>query len=74
MSDALDARTAYAAMYDFLEVHYERTRSEDIGNLLSFMCILESGGTTDPAMWDDWEKSIKNALAGNVDLSLGLKA
>lgn len=61
MSDhVLTPKQAYAAMTLFLEGHYRRTGSPDIGGLLGDMALRTDGTTADAAMWDDWLASISH--------------
>ncbi|MBI1423281.1 MAG: hypothetical protein GC149_07435 [Gammaproteobacteria bacterium] len=72
MSD-LTKQEAYQAMYSFLESVYEMNKSDDIASLLGAMSMLHDGKTADPAIWQDWENSIKKVKTGSVDVSLRLK-
>lgn len=69
----MDDKTAYLAMFDFLEQRYQSTRSDDIGALLGSMSLLNDGGTADPALWSDWLTSVRKAQRGAVDALLELK-
>jgi len=60
-------------MYSFLENEYEMTKSDDIGNLLGGMSLLQDGGTADPAVKQDWEEAIKKAKTGEVNASLEIE-
>ena len=53
---------AFEAMKCFLDTHYERTHSDDVGSLLGDLQFLEDSGTADPAAWEDWEKSVEKVL------------
>jgi len=50
---------AYQIMICFLEKHYFRTKSEDIGSLLGDLTLLNKRISADPAAWTDWESCIK---------------
>ena len=63
---------AYLAMYSFLDAHYQRTKSDDIGALLGSMSLLPDGITADPAVADEWQVAVQAALAGAVDAALKL--
>ena len=63
---------AYLAMYSFLEAHYQRTKSDDIGALLGSMSLLPDGGSADPAVLHEWQAAVDAALSGSVDAALGL--
>lgn len=58
MKHVLTAQEAYEVMMLFLEKHYERTDSDDIGALLGALQFFEDGVTADPAMWEDWLKCV----------------
>ncbi len=60
MADNLTAKQGYLAMVSFLKRHYARTKSDDIGSLLGDLQLLDSGGTADPAAWDDWIASVED--------------
>ena len=53
---------AYDAMVDYLESYYNRTKSDDVGSLLSGMQLLEDKTTADPAAMHDWKESVKKIL------------
>jgi len=59
MLTGLDEKDSYAAMFVFLEKHYEVTQSPDVGGLLGVMRLLEDGTPVDPAMWSDWLEAIR---------------
>jgi hypothetical protein len=58
----LTPQQAYAAMTLFLEGHYRRTGSDDIGGLLGDMAVRADGTTADAAMWADWLASITRTV------------
>ena len=66
-------KQAYAAMYYFLEDFWKRTKSEGVGNLLSFMSLLPDGSPADPAVTNDWRRAVDYALEGGQPGSLTLK-
>lgn len=68
----MDSKTAYLAMYDFLDRVYKQTNDDGIGALLGGMSFLEDGQTADPAAWSDWLESVKRAQDGDVDSSFSL--
>ena len=57
----MNDRQALRAMVLFLERHFERTHSDDIGALLSDLLILDDGLTADPAAWTEWLECIREA-------------
>jgi len=63
----LTSRGAYLAMFSFLEDYYTRTKSDEIGSILSGMCLMSDGQPMDVAYWDEWELAIDKALNGDVD-------
>lgn len=55
----LTEKQAYLAMIEFLDDYYEQTQSDGIGELLGSLQLLEDGKPADPAMWEDWLKSVE---------------
>ncbi len=72
--DQITVKTAYAAMYKFLENEYELTNSGDIGGLLGGMSLLEDGHTADPAVWGEWLRAIEKASEKDLDIKLHIKS
>ena len=70
MSPKLEHDEAYLAMFAFLDAHYSRTKSDDIGGLLGDMSLLPSGSPADPAVSEDWAKAVAAARAGKVDATM----
>jgi hypothetical protein len=64
MSDQLSTREAYEAMFRFLEAHYDRTGSHELGTLLGGLAIDEDGEPMDPAAWTDWLAAVRIATGG----------
>jgi hypothetical protein len=64
MSDRLSTREAYEAMFRFLEAHYDRTGSDELGALLGGLAIDEDGEPMDPAAWTDWLAAVRIATDG----------
>lgn len=55
MDNRLTALQAFKAMVSFLDYHYHKTLSDDLGSLLGDLQLFEDGsGTGDPAAWHDW--------------------
>ena len=54
---------ALKAMEMFLDKYYLRDKSDDLGLLLSDICLdtFIGGATADPAAWEDWEDAIVTA-------------
>ena len=55
----LTEKQAYLVMIEFLDDYYQQTQSDEIGELLGSLQLLEDGKPADPAMWEDWLKSIE---------------
>lgn len=72
MSKTLSQNEAYLAMFSFLEDYYARTKSDEIGSMLSGMCLMSDGKTMDPAYWEEWQEAVQRAIAGNVDAEMRL--
>lgn len=49
----------YKSMYLFLRGYWERTKSEDVGSLLSDLSLLPDGSPADPAAWSDWVAAVE---------------
>lgn len=69
----LTEHEAYAAMFAFLKHRYQLTESDELGALLGDMSLLPSGGTADPAIWEEWRNAIREAESHNVKLKMELK-
>jgi hypothetical protein len=67
MSKTLTSKNAYLAMFSFLEEYYMRTKSDEIGSLLSGMCLMNDGIPMDQAYWSEWERAVQKALEKQVD-------
>ncbi|WP_316359478.1 hypothetical protein [Candidatus Neptunichlamydia sp. REUL1] len=54
---------AFNGMREFLEMYYNNTKSDDVGDILSAtqLSIWEEGGTADPASWGEWIKCVEKA-------------
>ena len=57
--ESLTILEAFKAMTLFLENFYKNTNSDDIGGLLGDMILLEDDKPIDPAIWEDWIKSVE---------------
>ena len=55
---------AYRAMFDFLQLNWERGKSEELAMLLGSMDLLPDGRPADPALWADWKKICEQAQTG----------
>jgi hypothetical protein len=69
----MNEKTAYLAMFDFVERHYRITGSDAFGALLGSMALLDDGGTADPAIWGEWLACVERARKGAVDAQQQLK-
>lgn len=72
MNEKMTKKQAYLAMFSFLEDYYERTRSDEIGSILSGMCLTKDAMPMDIAYWDEWEQAVKKSLDGHVDAEMRL--
>ncbi len=52
---------AFDCMREFLEIYYNNTKSDDVGDILSTtqLSIWEDGETADPACWREWIQCIE---------------
>jgi hypothetical protein len=67
MSDILNEKQAYKAMFYFLEELFEKQGFDELGGLLGSMNILPDGKPADPAMWNDWKNAIHKVNKGNSE-------
>jgi hypothetical protein len=72
MEKVLSKKDAYLAMFSFLEGYYRRTGANEVGSLLSGMCLMGDGMPMDQAYWFEWERAIESALNGTVDAEVRL--
>lgn len=72
MTKTLTEKDAYLAMFSFLEDYYNRTKSDEIGSMLSGMCLMNDGRPMDGAYWDEWKQSVQKSLNGLVDAEVRL--
>lgn len=72
MADKLTEDQAFHAMFAFLEAHYRRTRSDELGALLGALSSLPDGQPADAAVKADWSAAVAAALSGKVDPKLRL--
>lgn len=64
-NELLSIEEAYRAMYLYLERLYYLTNSDDLGGFLGSMTLLSDGKTIDPAVWEDWLKSVQDSKLNN---------
>ena len=69
----LSEKEAFLAMYAFLDAHYRRSPSDEIGSLLGSLSLLEDGQPADAAFLEDWRRAVENAKRGRVEASLRFK-
>lgn len=55
----LNEEEAYASMVIFLERYWQRSRSEELADLLSGLKWLAEKRTGDPAFWEEWKEVLK---------------
>jgi hypothetical protein len=48
----------FEAMFLLLDYYYKKTKSDDIGGLLSDLLHIDYGATADPAAWSDWQRCL----------------
>jgi hypothetical protein len=65
MERKLTGTQAYDAMFDFIERVYRRTNSDDLASLLGSMSTMADGRPADPALEDDWLKSVDRVMSEN---------
>ena len=57
--DVLTPKQAYAAMKLFLDLYYQHTKSDDVGDILSGMSLLDDGDSADPGYWFEWLECVQ---------------
>jgi hypothetical protein len=63
MEHKITIQQAFDAMTIFLDLYYEKTKSDQINSLLSDMDMRTWGDgnqTADPAIWEDWIECLNN--------------
>ena len=73
MTKILSKKEAYLAMFSFLEDYYQRTQSDEIGSMLSGMCLMKDGKPMDAAYWEEWEQAIQKSINDTVDAAMRLE-
>ncbi len=68
----LTEKEAYAAMYAYLLMVYERTQSDDLAGLRGDMSKISEEETADPAVCFEWLDCVDKAKTGEVNLGLNL--
>ena len=69
MSESLSSKEALEAMILFLDLYWERGKSEEIGGLLGSLTLLEDGVCADPALSHDWNECVKKVLNARLNKS-----
>jgi hypothetical protein len=57
--DLYTVHQAYLAMYSFLKYFYQITGNDGLGGLLGGMSLLESRGSADQGIVEDWRNEIE---------------
>jgi hypothetical protein len=69
----LKEKSAYLAMFNFLEQYYVRTQDPSIGGLLGEISLLPDGSPADPAVISDWNEAVAKSIEGTVNASLSIE-
>jgi len=69
MSASLSTNEALEAMILFLELYWERGKSEEIGDLLSSLTLVKDGACADPALSYDWNECVKKVINARLNQS-----
>ena len=70
MDETLTPQQAYQAMFSFMNDLHHRFGIDQLGGVLGGMSLLEDGSTADPAMWNDWMRSVEKARQCLVDATI----
>jgi hypothetical protein len=70
MGKLITVEQAYIAMFEYWLEVYKRTNSDEIGNVLSELSILEDGSSADPAAIKDWSRVVDKVVKGKYDINL----
>ena len=62
-----DVKQSFLAMCKFLEMYWERGRSEEIAVLLGSLALQEDGEFADPALWEDWIRIFEEITRKSAD-------
>lgn len=64
MEKQLTYLEAFHCMREFLEIYYNNTKSDDVGDILSAtqLTLWKDGGTADPACWEEWLECIEKVI------------
>lgn len=59
--ETLTCFEAFNCMREFLEIYYNNTKSDDVGDILSAtqLSLWEDGLTADPASWEEWLECVE---------------
>ena len=73
MSNSINERQAYEAMYCFLQDYYFSTKIDAIGSLLGDLSLMGDDKPVDQAVWGIWLNCVEKARNREVDPYLKLK-
>jgi hypothetical protein len=75
LDDTVNLKTAFIIMQRFLEAYWKRVgKPDELGDVLSFISLLQDGSTADPAMMQDWLVTAEAVIGGKLGpLKLELK-
>jgi hypothetical protein len=63
---SLSERQAYRAMLRYIELQYDRSKSDDLAALLGSASLLADGLPADPAMAADWHACVDAVISDDV--------
>lgn len=69
MSESLSTNEALEAMILFLDLYWERGKSDEIAMLLGSLTLLEDGVCADLALSYDWEECVKKVINARLNKS-----
>jgi hypothetical protein len=55
-------KQAYRAMFFYLDAYFERNPNAELGSVLSDLQFLEDGQPADPAVTQDWNQAVQEAM------------
>jgi hypothetical protein len=60
----------YKAIIEFLDIYYQKTKSDDLGGFLGGIDLTIDDRTMDPAAWNEWIDSIEKITKDRVTTEL----